>query len=129
MGLRTRLGLGLTFGHLKLRVENVQTAMSWSTYECILLSHNTLICIIASVWNLVKGLSKAHYNDICLFMSTICNTKKVTCNIVDKLDKLCLTRPFDFGIHADSHQECSVRLDVCLCYLLLYATASCSICM
>ena len=28
MGLRTKLGLGLTFSHLKLRVENVQTAMN-----------------------------------------------------------------------------------------------------
>ena len=48
MGLRTKLGLGLTFGHLKLRVEHVQTAMSWSTYDWILVSHNSLICLIAS---------------------------------------------------------------------------------
>ena len=36
------------FGHLKLCVENFQTAMSWSTYEWILVSHNSLTCIIAS---------------------------------------------------------------------------------
>ena len=34
------------FGYLKVRVENVQTAMSWSTYEWILVSHNSLVCII-----------------------------------------------------------------------------------
>ena len=36
---------------------------------------------------------------------------------------------FDFGKHADSQQECSLRLDVCLYCLRLYAPGSCSICM
>ena len=38
-------------------------------------------------------------------------------------------KTFVFGIHADSQQECSLRLDVCLYCLRLYAPGSCSICM
>ena len=36
-------------------------------------------------------------------------------------------RTSDFGNHADSHQVCYLRLNVCWCYWLIYALGFCSI--
>ena len=127
VALRTELGL--TFSHLKLRVENVQTAMSWSTYERILISHNSLICIKASC---LEPCQRPWWSPLwwCLFVY-VHNLQHHQGYLQYHIQtgQAVFHKTFDFGIHADSQQECSLRLDVCLYYLWLYAPGSCSICM
>ena len=45
------------------------------------------------MWHLIKGLCKIHYDQICLFVSTIHSPIQVADDIVHKLDQLAFTGP------------------------------------
>ena len=118
--LRTKLGLDLPFGHPKLRTENVQIAIIWSTYEWILVSHNSLVSSCAKALAKSITMISVYVHDLQHHQGYLQNRVQTGQAVSHKI--------FDFGNHADSQQECSLRLDVCLCYLRLNVPGSCSIC-
>ena len=74
------------------------------------------------MWNLVKGLSKIQYDQICLIVPTIHSPVQVAYGVVHKLDQLT----YGFENHADSQQVWYLMISVCWCYLLKYALGFCS---
>ena len=90
---RITLGLDLRLDHLKLLVECAQRATSLSTCGRTLLSHSSPIYVIASCVTPIKGLCEIHYDQICLFLSTIHSPIQVADDVVHKLDQLGFAGP------------------------------------
>ena len=123
------LGLDLRLDHLKLLVECAQRATSWSTCGWTLLSHNSLIYVIASC---VAPYQRPLRNPLWSNLSVCVHDSQPHpgcwwCRAQTGPTGFRWTS--DFGNHADSQQVCYLRLGVCWCYWLLYALGLCSRCM